>query len=145
MYTNLIAKDVSNDENIKNQAVTDYSRQVQDKRKISVPSGKDAKPESALKRTKSDQFPKSALGQRSTRDISPNLQSDHCSSAHPEAALQGLSTGEFYFANDPLTQQRIIDQLRHEQPMTYCIRSLDDLEKDGLIRQTRVGGCRKRL
>ena len=50
------------------------------------------------------------------------------------------STGEFYFANNPLDKQRIIDQLhfeqRHEQPLTIWIRSLEDLEKHGLMQQT---------
>ncbi|USE35133.1 hypothetical protein [Endozoicomonas sp. SCSIO W0465] len=48
---------------------------------------------------------------------------------------QSKSSGEFYFANDPLAKQQIIDQLALEQPSIYCIRSLDDLEKHGLIRQ----------
>ncbi|MBO9482832.1 AAA family ATPase [Salinisphaera sp. G21_0] len=63
-------------------------------------------------------------------DHSPACFSDQ------EAVHQSLSTGEFYFANTPLTQQRIIDHLRHEQSATYCIRALDDLEKNGLIQQT---------
>ena len=116
MNTNLTAKDVGNHENIQNQTVTDYPRrQVQGKGKISVFSGKDAKThEPSLKQIKTDQSPRSA--QRPARDVSSGLQSDHSPAIHPEAAHQSLSTGEFYFANDPLTQQRIIDQLRHEQP-----------------------------
>ncbi|WP_422449612.1 AAA family ATPase [Endozoicomonas sp. ALB091] len=70
------------------------------------------------------------------------MQSDHptARSTDQEAAHQSLSTGEFYFANTPLTQQRIIDQLRHEQPATYCIRALADLEKQGLMQQTWLEG-----
>ncbi|WP_209278542.1 AAA family ATPase [Thalassotalea sp. G20_0] len=70
------------------------------------------------------------------------MQSDHSTarSTNQETVHQSLSTGEFYFANTPLTQQRIIDQLRHEQPATYCIRALDDLEKHGLMQQTWLEG-----
>ena len=83
----------------------------------------------------------SALDQRPTAgEVSSHSQSGRVSviSTPQETPHQSLSTGEFYFANDPLSQQRIIDQLRHEQPATYCIRSLDDLEKQGLMKQTWV-------
>ncbi|WP_422449609.1 AAA family ATPase [Endozoicomonas sp. ALB091] len=84
------------------------------------------------------------LGQRPAAacQVTSHFQSDHSTarSTDQEAAHQSLSTGEFYFANTPLTQQRIIDQLRHEQPATYCIRALDDLEKQGLMQQTWLEG-----
>ncbi len=89
-----------------------------------------------IKSTKPDQVPPPAIKQRSAAARAVFSYADH--SVPQEATHQSLSPGEFYFANDPLTQQRIIDQLRDEQSATYCLRSLDDLEKHGLMRQTWV-------
>ncbi len=85
---------------------------------------------------KLDQVPPLSLKQRSAAARGVSSHFDHSPSTHQEVTRQSLSTGAFYFANDPLTQQRIIDHLRHEQPETYCIRSLDDLDKHGLMKQT---------
>ncbi len=91
-----------------------------------------------IKSTKPEQVPPPAIKQRSAAVRAVFSYADH--SVSQEATHQSLSPGEFYFANDPLTQQRIIDQLRHEQSATYCLRSLDDLEKHGLMRQTWLEG-----
>ncbi|WP_286198383.1 hypothetical protein [Salinisphaera sp. G21_0] len=86
--------------------------------------------------TESRSVPMPDLAQRpaATCQATCHLPNGH-SPTDQETIHQSQSTGEFYFANDPLTQQRIIDQLRLEQPTTYCIRTLDDLEKHGLMQQ----------
>ncbi|MCK5894889.1 MAG: AAA family ATPase [Endozoicomonadaceae bacterium] len=45
------------------------------------------------------------------------------------------STGDFYFANDTLSKQRIIDKLSREHSPWFYICSLEDIEKHGLIQQ----------
>ena len=141
MNKTLLKEGVNDHKNLRNQTVTPIlQRQATGKRKISGFPFKEVKllepPVKRFKSTKPDQIPPLFLDQRfaAARQVPTNF--DHSPSTHQEAV--SLSTGEFYFANDPLTQQRIIDQLRHEQPMTYCLRSLDDLEKHGLMRQTWV-------
>ena len=136
----LTAKDFNS---FQNQKVTHALQHEvgNNKKKLGLPDKKTESHEPPVKRIKSikpDQVPLPALKQRfaATSEVSSHFQCDHSPSV--EAAHQSLSTGEFYFANDPLTQQRIIDHLRHEQPETYCIRSLDDLEKHGLMKQTWV-------
>ena len=44
-------------------------------------------------------------------------------------------SASFYFVDDPLSRQRVIDQLRRESPQTVCIGSLTELERDGLLEQ----------
>ena len=133
-------KGVSNYNSFQNQTVIGLLQyQRTGKRKI---SGFEATlhepPVKAIKLTKPDQVspPVSDLRPTAARVVSSHPQNSP--SVPQEAAHQSLSTGEFYFANDPLTRQRIIDHLRYEQPETYCIRSLDDLEKQGLMKQTWV-------
>ena len=130
-----------------NEKITfSLTSRARDKRKLSgFPIGEAEPQEPSAKRIKStgpNQVPAPALDQRPTvvREVSSHFESGQASviPTHQETPHQSLSTGEFYFANDLLNQQRIIDQLRHEQPATYCIRSLDDLEKQGLIKQTWV-------
>ena len=125
-----------------NQTVT-HPNQAGDIKKISGFSGGEAKLQQSsvqqIKLTEPQPVPTPDLRQRtaSACEVSPHFKSDHPTalSTDQERAHQSLSTGEFYFVNTPLTQQRIIDHLRHEQPATYCIRSLDDLEKHGLMNQ----------
>ena len=144
MVKNLTAKGViDHEKNIQNQVVIGYSQhQPTGKRKISgfEPKLHEPPPVKRIISSEPDQVspPVSDLRPAAARVVSSHLQSDHSPSIHPKAAHQSLSTGEFYFAKDSLTQQRIIDHLRHEQPETYCIRSLDDLDKHGLMKQTWV-------
>ena len=49
-------------------------------------------------------------------------------------------SGSFCLVDDPLSRQRVIDQLRHESSATVCITSLTDLERDGLLQQTVLDG-----
>ena len=44
-------------------------------------------------------------------------------------------SASFCFVDDPLSRQRVIDQLRRESTATVCIGSLTDLERDGLLQQ----------
>ncbi|WP_257293828.1 AAA family ATPase [Endozoicomonas sp. YOMI1] len=140
-----ITNEASNYYSFPNQTVThSLIHQARDKRKISVFPDEETVLEQPAVRggtlTKFQQVPTPDLQQRpaASCEVSPRFKSDHSPviSTDQETAHQSLSTGEFYFANAPLTQQRIIDHLRHEQPATYCIRSLDDLEKHGLMQQT---------
>ena len=141
----LTASDVSGFNTFQNQKVT-HSLQHEagdKKKKLGLPDKMAESHEPPVRRIKTikpDQVPLPALKQRfaAASEVSSPFPCDHSSSVPQEAAHQSLSTGEFYFANDPLTQQRIIDHLRHEQPETYCIRSLDDLDKHGLMKQTWV-------
>ena len=52
--------------------------------------------------------------------------------ANPPGVAQSAS---FCFVDDPLSRQRVIDQLRRESPATVCINSLSDMERDGLLEQ----------
>ncbi|MBO9495906.1 AAA family ATPase [Thalassotalea sp. G20_0] len=141
--------EVSHYHSFPNQTITHSSlHPAGDKRKASVFPGDKAAPEQpSAQRSRliePQKVPTPDLGQRTTAacQATSHFQSDHSTarSTDQEAAYQSLSTGEFFFANTPLTQQRIIDQLRHEQSATYCIRALDDLEKHGLMQQTWLEG-----
>ena len=125
-----------------NQKVThSLQHNVGGKKKLVFPDKKTKPHKSPVTRIKSvklDQVPPLGLKQRSAAARGVSSHFDHSPSTHQEVTHQSLSTGTFYFANDPLTQQRIIDHLRHQQPETYCIRSLDDLDKHGLMKQTWV-------
>ncbi|MBO9484314.1 hypothetical protein, partial [Salinisphaera sp. G21_0] len=132
-----------------NQTIThSLLHRAGDKRKTSVFPDDEAAPEQrSAQRSRliePQKVPTPDLGQRTTAacQVTSHFQSDHSTarSTDQEAGHQSLSTGEFFFANTTLTQQRIIDQLRHEQPATYCIRTLDDLEKHGLMQQTWLEG-----
>ncbi len=144
-----ITNEVINYHSLPNQTVThSLPHQEGDIRKISdFSDGQTKLQQSSAKRSRliePQEVPTPDLGQRTTVacQVTSHLQSDHSTarSTDQEAVHQSLSTGEFYFANTPLTQQRIIDQLRHEQPATYCIRALADLEKQGLMQQTWLEG-----
>lgn len=137
--------DVINFHSFPNQTVThSLPNQAGDIWKIPVFSDREAKlQQSSVKRLKltgSQPVLTPDLGQRPAAacQVTSQFKSDHPTalSTDQEAPHQSLSTGEFCFANTPLAQQQIIDQLRHEQPATYCIRALDDLEKHGLMQQT---------
>ncbi|WBA81260.1 hypothetical protein [Endozoicomonas sp. GU-1] len=132
-----------------NQTITDsLLHRAGDKRKTSLfPDDLAAPEQPSEKRSRliePQKVPTPDLGQRTTAayQVTSHFQSNQSTarSTDQEAVHQSLSTGEFYFANTPLTQQRIIDQLRHEQPATYCIRALADLEKQGLMQQTWLEG-----
>ncbi|WP_163373080.1 ATP-binding protein, partial [Endozoicomonas acroporae] len=144
-----ITNEVINYHSFPNQTIThSLPHQVGNKRKISdFSDGQATLQQSSAKRSRLielQKVPTPDLGQRPATvcQVTSHFPSDHSTarSTDQEAAHQSLSTGEFYFANTPLTQQRIIDQLRHEQPATYCIRSLADLEKQGLMQQTWLEG-----
>ncbi|MBO9497239.1 hypothetical protein J7438_24600, partial [Thalassotalea sp. G20_0] len=141
--------EVINYHSFPNQTIThSLPHQVGNKRKISDFSNGQAKlQQSSAHRSvliEPQKVPTPDLGQRTTAacQVTSHFQSDHSTAraTDQEAAHQSLSTGEFFFANTPLTQQRIIDQLRHEQRATYCIRALADLEKHGLMQQTWLEG-----
>ncbi|MGB1270512.1 MAG: AAA family ATPase, partial [Endozoicomonas sp.] len=80
-----------------------------------------------------------ALAKRSSVSLEtlsrPDFDLSTGTSTSGTSERQSKSTGEFYFGNDPLSKQQIIDQLAQEQSSIYCIRSLEDLEKHGLIQQ----------
>ncbi len=136
-----VAKEVSNHCTSPNQAVIhSLSHQAGGRKRTSgFPGRKTDLQEPSVKRAKSTASPASAPDQRPVvvREVSSHVNSDRFSAipTHQQALHPSLSTGEFCFANDPLTQQRIVDQLRQEQPTTYCIRSLDDLERNDLMKQ----------
>ncbi|MBO9497076.1 hypothetical protein J7438_23735, partial [Thalassotalea sp. G20_0] len=141
--------EVSHYHSLPNQTIThSLLHPAGDKRKASVFPDDEAAPEQrSAQRSRliePQKVPTPDLGQRTTAacQVTSHFQSDHSTArlTDQEAAHQSLSTGEFFFANTPLTQQRIIDQLRHEQSATYCIRALDDLEKHGLMQQTWLEG-----
>ncbi|WP_101748649.1 AAA family ATPase [Endozoicomonas acroporae] len=144
-----ITNEVINYHSFPNQTIThSLPHQVGNIRKISdFSDGQTKLQQSSAQRSglrEPQKVPTPDLGQRPATvcQVTFHFPSDH-STARPtdqEAPHQSLSTGEFFFANTPLTQQRIIDQLRHEQPATYCIRALADLEKQGLMQQTWLEG-----
>ena len=139
------AKDAGGFNTFQNQKVTHplQHKAGNNEIKLVLPDKKAESHQPPVKRIKSikpGQVPLPTLKQRSAvaSEVSSHFQCDHSPLVPQGAAHESLSTGEFYFANDPLTQQRIIDHLRHEQPETYCIRSLGDLEKHGLMKQAWV-------
>ncbi|MCK5892986.1 MAG: AAA family ATPase [Endozoicomonadaceae bacterium] len=75
------------------------------------------------------------LDQRSSAFLEASFDSGIESLSTISDERQSKSTGEFYFANDPLSKQCIIDQLRSEQSNLYCIRSLEDFDKHCLIQE----------
>ena len=59
------------------------------------------------------------------------------STLEPAVNSRGVAqSASFCFVDDPLSRQRVIDQLRRESPATVCISSLTDMERDGLLEQT---------
>ena len=73
----------------------------------------------------------------SGRLVSARLMSRCISTLEPAVNSPGVAeNASFCFVDDPLSRQRVIDQLRRESPATVCIGSLHDLDRDGLLEQT---------
>ena len=88
-----------------------------------------------------EDFSDSSRGIRSGGSLSASLM-NRCVITHdPAVNSAGVAdSGSFCLVDDPLSRQRVIDQLRHESSATVCITSLTDLERDGLLQQTVLDG-----
>ncbi|MCK5894015.1 MAG: hypothetical protein KAG53_06295, partial [Endozoicomonadaceae bacterium] len=100
-------------------------------RKVTYKNSQDNKTKSPEQKKVSND----TLDQRSSASLENSFDSGIESLSVISDERKSKSAGEFYFANDTLSKQRIIDQLSSDRSPLFCIRSLEELEKHDLIQQ----------